>query len=77
MNDYALHQARTAGSLPGAGILGVFIRNWQARKSIRRLQELDDNMLRDIGVTRDDIALALRQPYGTNVALFLDSHSIR
>lgn len=77
MNDYAYHQASFAGSLPGAGILNTVIRNWQARKSVRRLQTLDDNLLRDIGVSRDEITEALRQPYSTNVALYLDGRISR
>lgn len=72
MNDYALHQARVSGSLAGVGPIEKLIRNWLARRAVSRLQSLDDNLLRDIGATRDDIAWALRQPLTSNAALLLD-----
>jgi uncharacterized protein YjiS (DUF1127 family) len=72
MNDYALHQAQTAGSLPGVGIIARLIRNWRARRSVRRLQDLDDYMLHDIGATREDVTWAARHPLSVNAALLLE-----
>ena len=72
MRDYALHQAQTAGNLPGAGILEKLLRNWLARKAVRRLQDLDDHLLRDIGANREDIRWAASLPLSHNPALALE-----
>jgi uncharacterized protein YjiS (DUF1127 family) len=71
MRDYALHQARTAGNLAGTGIAERLLRNWLARRAVRRLESLDDHMLRDIGATRADIAWAAKLPLTINAALAL------
>lgn len=75
MRDYALHQAQIAGSLPGAGLLENLVRNWLARKAVRRLEALDDHLLRDIGATRDDVLWAARLPLSENAALALDERT--
>jgi uncharacterized protein YjiS (DUF1127 family) len=72
MRDYALHQAQIAGSLPGAGLLENLIRNWLARRAVRRLQDLDGHLLRDIGATTDDVRWAATRPLTENAALALD-----
>ena len=72
MRDYALHQAQTAGNLPGTGILEKLLRNWLARKAVRRLQDLDDHLLRDIGASREDVRWAASLPLSHNSALALE-----
>lgn len=72
MKDYALHQARISGSIAGTGILEKLLRNWLARRAIRRLERLDDHMLRDIGATRAEIRWAGRLPLTVNAALALE-----
>ncbi|MEM6665204.1 MAG: DUF1127 domain-containing protein [Pseudomonadota bacterium] len=38
-------------------------RLWASRRAVLRVKELDDRMLADIGLTRDDVREALAQPY--------------
>jgi uncharacterized protein YjiS (DUF1127 family) len=75
MRDYALHQAQVSGSLPGAGLLENLFRNWLARKAVRRMESLDDHLLRDIGATRDDVIWAGNLPLSRNAALALDERT--
>jgi uncharacterized protein YjiS (DUF1127 family) len=72
MNDYAHHMAQTAGNLDGNSILSRLWQNWQARKSVKKLEQMDDFMLRDIGLTRDQVLWAKVQPLGTNATLALE-----
>jgi uncharacterized protein YjiS (DUF1127 family) len=66
MRNYDLYLAETAGELPGQGLLSSIWRNWQARRSVVRLQDLDDHLLHDIGVTRMDVEDAARSPLSVN-----------
>jgi uncharacterized protein YjiS (DUF1127 family) len=75
MKDYAFHQAQVSGSLPGAGLLENLIRNWLARKAVRRMESFDDHLLRDIGLTRDDVHWAAGLPLSQNAALSLDERT--
>ena len=72
MNDYAHHMAQNSGSLAGYGILAKLWHNWQARKSVAKLAKLDDFMLRDIGLTRDQVSWAKHQSLSINAALALE-----
>ena len=65
-------QAQASGDLPGAGLLVNLFRNWSARRAVRRLAELDDHLLRDIGAAREDIAWVARQPLTVNAALVME-----
>jgi uncharacterized protein YjiS (DUF1127 family) len=62
MRNYALHQAEISGSLPGSGLLTRLIDNWRARRAIAKLDRLDDFLLHDIGLSRQDIASASHIP---------------
>jgi uncharacterized protein YjiS (DUF1127 family) len=75
MKNYALSQAIQSGSVGPVGILSKLWRNWRARRAVARLEELDDFLLRDIGVTRGDIAQAATTPLRDNAALVLQSLS--
>ncbi len=72
MRNYAIHQAEVSGSLPGTGILARLYRNWKARRAVARLDQLDDFLLHDIGVSREDIFAASHLPLSVNAALALD-----
>jgi uncharacterized protein YjiS (DUF1127 family) len=68
MREYALHQAQQSDQLTGHGLLVQLWRNWRAKRAVRKLQELDDNLLKDIGVTREEINWALLLPLSVNAA---------
>ncbi len=44
------------------------LQNWRSRNRIRALEEYDTHMLKDIGVTRDEIHWAARLPLSRNAA---------
>jgi uncharacterized protein YjiS (DUF1127 family) len=71
MREYALHQAQQTDQIAGHGLLAQLWRNWKAKRAVRRLQDLDDNLLADIGVTREEINWALLLPLSVNAALEL------
>jgi uncharacterized protein YjiS (DUF1127 family) len=72
MRDYALSRAHAAEAIGSAWSLGRLIRNWQARRTVARLDRLDDFLLRDIGVTREDLRWAAGLPLTVNAALALE-----
>ena len=56
-------------ALPGSTVLGTFVRSlvdlaktFQHRREVMNLAELDDRMLKDIGLTRSDVDAALAEP---------------
>ena len=75
MNDYAHHQAPVSGSLEGEGIISRLIHNFQARRTVKQLIQMDDYILRDMGVTREEINWAASQPIFVNAANLLEDRS--
>ncbi len=75
MNDYAYHQAQVSGSLEGEGIISRLIHNYQARRTVKQLIQMDDYILRDMGVTREEINWAASQPFYMNAANLLEDRS--
>jgi uncharacterized protein YjiS (DUF1127 family) len=73
MRNYALHQAEASGTLPGAGLLTNIIENWRARRAVARLDRLDDFLLHDIGISRQDINKALHVPFSQNALVALQN----
>ena len=65
-------------SFPGRAIIGKLqarFHNWRVRRKVRALGELEDRMLQDIGVTREDIYWASRLPTAINAAHELERAS--
>ena len=75
MRDYALSHAQSAEATGSTSILGRLIRNWRARRAVARLDLLDDRMLQDIGLTREDLRWASGLPLSVNAALAMDQHA--
>jgi len=77
MNDYAMSRAEAAEAIGSPSLLLTLIRNWRARRSVRRLETLDDYLLRDIGVTREELQWAAGLPLSVNAALELEERATR
>ncbi len=74
MTDHVITR-RDVVSASLAGRVQQFIRHWQARRKVRELQELDDRMLADIGVRRDEVQWASQLPLSVNAAVELEAAS--
>lgn len=77
MRDYALNRALAAEATGSASLLWGLIRNWRARRAVYRLDRLDDHLLRDIGVTREDLSWAAGLPLSVNAAIELEERAAR
>jgi len=62
MREYMLHQAEAYERTFAFAAVRRVLRNWWKRRTLRKLQDLDDHLLYDIGLTRHDIDRALRLP---------------
>lgn len=63
MRDYILHQAEARDQAFAFPKFRRVIRSWLAKRQLRRLEKLDDHILRDVGLTRDDLRYGLKLPY--------------
>lgn len=52
-------------------------RLWSARRKLTRLTELDDHLLADIGLTREDVRLALDLPFSHEPVQELQKRALR
>lgn len=77
MRDYVLNQAISQGEFGLVPFLRRVTRNWKAKRRIAALADLDDYMLRDIGVTRDEVQWAAGLPLTLNAALALEERAFR
>lgn len=72
MRDYMLSEARFRDSAFAFPALRRLLRNWLARRQLAKLQGLDDYLLNDIGLTRDDIRWGLALPRDVDAVAALD-----
>jgi len=77
MRDYALNQALSRGEYGIVSFLRRVSRNWKAKRRIASLGNFDDYMLRDIGVTRDEVQWAAGLPLTVNAAVALEERALR
>ncbi len=77
MTDQAIPRTDTLGERASNGKLAHLYRNWKARRQIRLLQDRDEKILDDIGVTRDELSWASRLPLTVNAAIALKDVSYR
>jgi uncharacterized protein YjiS (DUF1127 family) len=62
MRDYIQMQAEMRDRAFAFPKLRRLVRNWLARRQLRGLMALDDYLLNDIGLTRDDLRFGLKLP---------------
>ena len=68
----------SAGILPAFGQqLRSAVRAWHSRRKLRSLLDLDDHMLADVGVKREDVKWALDLPFSHDPGLELHRRALR
>ena len=77
MREYALNQAISQGEYGIVSLLRRVTRNWRAKRRIVALASFDDYMLRDIGITRDEVEWAAGLPLTVNAAVALEERAFR
>ena len=77
MRDYVMNRAVSLEEGNGFSLISRVWRNWQARKRVVSLGTYDDYMLKDIGVTREEIQWAAGLPLTVNAALALEERSFQ
>ena len=77
MREYALNQAISQGEYGVVSFARRLLRNWKARRRIVALGDFDDYMLKDIGITRDEVQWAAGLPLTVNAAIALEERAFR
>jgi uncharacterized protein YjiS (DUF1127 family) len=62
MREYILTQAQSRDQTYAFPALRRIVKNWWKRRSLRRLEDLDDHMLMDIGLNRAELIYAQKLP---------------
>lgn len=76
MRDYVLNYSHSRQAAGPSFWFTERVHNWFARRAIAKLEHYEDHILRDIGVTRDEIRWASHLPLSQNAALALEVHSL-
>jgi uncharacterized protein YjiS (DUF1127 family) len=77
VRDYVLNRSLSLEFSSGTWGLRNLWRNLKAKRRIVRLGDLDDHLLRDIGVTREEVEWAAGLPLTVNSALALEERAFR
>jgi uncharacterized protein YjiS (DUF1127 family) len=77
MRNYILNQAISQEEFGLVPFLRRTARNWKAKRRIAALVNFDDYMLRDIGITRDEVQWAAGLPLTVNAAVALEERAFR
>jgi uncharacterized protein YjiS (DUF1127 family) len=77
LRNYALNRALSLEINPLASSLRNLWRNIVVKRNVTRLSDLDDHMLKDIGVTREEVEWAASLPLTTNAALALEERAFK
>ena len=71
MRDYILTQAASVDRTFTFPALHRIVANWRKRRQLRQLEQLDDHVLMDIGLTRDELIRVQRSPLGVDPVMEL------
>jgi len=74
MRDYILNEAAFRDRAFAFPRLQRFVRNWFARRYLRKLEQFDDYMLSDIGLTRADLRHGQSLPHDVDPIAELSRH---
>jgi uncharacterized protein YjiS (DUF1127 family) len=77
--SFIARQRETEGSGALSALLrsiGLAIRSLNSRRKLAKLSELDDHLLADIGVSREDLRWALDLPFAYDPALELQQRAL-
>jgi uncharacterized protein YjiS (DUF1127 family) len=77
MRDYVLNRALSLELSPLKTGLRNLWRNLVVKRNVRRLADFDDHMLRDIGLTREEVEWAAGLPLAVNAALALEERAFQ
>jgi uncharacterized protein YjiS (DUF1127 family) len=66
MRDYALNRAIFDDRIGNRSLFSRLFHNWKARREVSQLNEFDDFMLADIGISRADVEWAGKLPLTTD-----------
>ena len=77
MREYTLNQAISQGEYGVVSFARRILRNWKAKRRIVALGNFDDYMLKDIGITRDEVQWASGLPLTVNAAVALEERAFR
>lgn len=67
MRNFVLWEAQSREAYGRLTIVARVLRNWRNRKDLKKLRAMDDYMLRDMGITRDEITRLSRLPLTADV----------
>jgi uncharacterized protein YjiS (DUF1127 family) len=67
MRNYVLSEAQSREAYGRFTVVARVLRNWRHRKDLKKLRAMDDHMLSDLGITRDEIARLSRLPLTADV----------
>lgn len=62
MREYILEQSQARLPYGSFSMLVRMVKNWRARGQLRQLRSLDDYLLRDIGLSREELDVLRKQP---------------
>jgi len=72
MREFVVQQSLTRQSYGGFSVVVRMFRNWRMQKTYRHMQGLEDHMLRDIGLSREDLRQLMAMPLDADVAWELE-----
>lgn len=77
MRDYILTQAHAADNAVAFPALRRILANWSRRRKLRGIEDLDDRLLADIGLSRSDLGDVLNLPLSLDPIAELNRRSRR